>query len=214
MNHIVVNTLPAAAQKNAVKQKGYSIIELSIALAIVSIILVGALSGVTKILQSNNVNNDVKHLNTVASRIAVLMPNVGTTTGITTLNLVNLRVFDGMKVDAVASPPTITNSFGGAITISPNTAAINGVGTGKGFLLQSTNIPAAVCGEYITALAPVTSYLHAATGVTIPAATGGALPNGGTTVKSNGGPLTTAGLATVCTTKSDPIHVSILIGDT
>ena len=59
-----------AARKN---QKGYSIIELSIALAIVSIILVTALTGVQRILRSNKVNEDLKGLNLAASKIGVML---------------------------------------------------------------------------------------------------------------------------------------------
>ena len=52
------------------QQKGYSIIELSIALAIISIILVTALAGVQRILRSNNVNSDLRGLNLTAANLA------------------------------------------------------------------------------------------------------------------------------------------------
>ena len=54
------------------QQKGYSIIELSIALAIISIILVTALAGVQRILRSNNVNSDLRGLNLTAANLATL----------------------------------------------------------------------------------------------------------------------------------------------
>lgn len=79
------------------QQKGYSIIELSIALAIISIILVTALAGVQRILRSNNVNEDLKNLNLMASKVTVMLTNVANTAGITQANLVNLRAFEGLQ---------------------------------------------------------------------------------------------------------------------
>ena len=50
------------------RQKGYSIIELSIALAIVSIILVTALTGVQRILRTNNLNEELKKANLLVAQ--------------------------------------------------------------------------------------------------------------------------------------------------
>jgi prepilin-type N-terminal cleavage/methylation domain-containing protein len=75
-------TIPVLdTSKPSIKQKGYSIIELSIALAIISIILVTALAGVQRILRSNNVNEDLKNINLVASKLAVMLSSVPNTAG-------------------------------------------------------------------------------------------------------------------------------------
>ena len=63
-----VKQLRLLTKKQAIKQKGYSIIELSIALAIISIILVTSLAGVQRVLRSNNVNNDLRNINLLAAR--------------------------------------------------------------------------------------------------------------------------------------------------
>ena len=81
------------------QQKGYSIIELSIALAIISIILVTVLAGVQRILRSNSTNEDLKNINLLASKLTVMLSNVQTTAGIAQANLVNLRVFEGFRVN-------------------------------------------------------------------------------------------------------------------
>jgi len=62
-----VKQLRLLTKKQAIKQKGYSIIELSIALAIISIILVTSLAGVQRVLRSNNVNNDLRNINLLAA---------------------------------------------------------------------------------------------------------------------------------------------------
>ncbi len=65
------------------QQKGYSIIELSIALAIISIILVTALAGVQRVLRSNNVNNDLRGLNLTAANLATMYSTQANTDGLT-----------------------------------------------------------------------------------------------------------------------------------
>jgi len=102
------------------QQKGYSIIELSIALAIISIILVTALAGVQRILRSNSVNEDLKNLSLMASKTAVILTNVADTAGITQDNLISLRVFEGFRNNS----GTINNAFGGVITVKPNSEAL------------------------------------------------------------------------------------------
>ena len=48
------------ANKIAKKQAGYSLVELSVALAIVAVILVGGLMGTRQILLTNNIYNQLK----------------------------------------------------------------------------------------------------------------------------------------------------------
>jgi len=56
--------------KNSVAtQKSYSIVELSISLAIISLVLVGSLAGVQRVLRSNNVNKDLVYMNLIASKL-------------------------------------------------------------------------------------------------------------------------------------------------
>ena len=115
------------------QQKGYSIIELSIALAIISIILVTALAGVQRILRSNNTNEDLKNINLLASKLTVMLSNVQTTAGIAQANLVNLRVFEGFRVNG----NVVTNAFNGNITVAPNTAVLGTVPVNGGLMLYS-----------------------------------------------------------------------------
>ena len=179
-----------AARKN---QKGYSIIELSIALAIVSIILVTALTGVQRILRSNKVNEDLKGLNLAASKIGVMLSNVQTTTGITQGNLVALRVFEDFRVNTATN--TVTNAFGGNITVAPNTNALGTVPAEGGLIIYSSAIPPEACSDYISGLAPISSHIYA-TSAAAPAVNGGVYAD---VVKTNLAPITIAGLATACT---------------
>ena len=50
-------------------QRGYSLIELSIALAIVGVVIAGSIVGVQAILTSNNVNKTIKQSNSALGKI-------------------------------------------------------------------------------------------------------------------------------------------------
>ena len=192
-----------AARKN---QKGYSIIELSIALAIVSIILVTALTGVQRILRSNKVNEDLKGLNLAASKIGVMLSNVQSTNGITQANLVALRVFEDFRVNTATN--TVTNAFGGNITVAPNTNALGTVPAEGGLIIYSSAIPPEACSDYISGLAPISSHISASS-ATSSTLDGSALTN---IVKTNLAPITISGLATACTAAAgDTITVAALV---
>ena len=192
-----------AARKN---QKGYSIIELSIALAIVSIILVTALTGVQRILRSNKVNEDLKGLNLAASKIGVMLSNVQSTNGITQANLVALRVFEDFRVNS--STNAVTNAFGGNITVLPNKNAMGTVPVDGGRVIYSSAIPPEACSDYISGLAPISSHISASS-ATSSTLDGSALTN---IVKTNLAPITISGLATACTAAAgDTITVAALV---
>lgn len=187
------------------QQKGYSIIELSIALAIISIILVTALAGVQRILRSNSVNEDLKNLSLMASKTAVILTNVASTANIAQADLVNLRVFEGFRV----AGNNVTNAFGGAITVVPNSVALGTVPANGGLMVYSSRIPPEVCSDYITGLSPIASHISATSDAS-PAVEGKALSK---VVKSNTSAATVATLATACTADAGKtITVAALIG--
>lgn len=191
------------------KQKGYSIVELSIALAIISIILVTALAGVQRILRSNNVNEDLRNLNLLASKLTVMLSTVPNTAGIAQAQLANLRMFEGFKTNAAG---VLINSFNGGITVAPNNAQLGTVPANGGLIIYSTGLPPEVCSDYITGLDAISSHISAAAFVppAVPAVVGGAMAN---VVKTNVVPITIANLATACTAPAgSTITVAALIG--
>ena len=205
MTAYAVTPLMSNHQAPLRQQKGYSIIELSIALAIISIILVTALTGVQRILRSNNVNEDLKNLNLMASKVAVMLTNVQSTANITQANLVGLRTFEGFRV----SNNVVTNAFGGNITVFPNSALLGTVPANGGLLVYSSRIPPEVCSDYISGLAPIASHISA-TDAANPDVAGAAYGN---VVKTNRQAITMANLATACTAAAGrTITVAALIG--
>lgn len=207
MTTFAVTTPAPIPQPSLRRQKGYSIVELSIALAIISIILVTALAGVQRILRSNNTNEDLRNLNLLASKLTVMLTNVTNTAGINQGQLINLRMFEGFRVNAVAG--TVNNAFGGNITVTTNTAVLGTVPVNGGLMLYSSGIPPEVCSDYITGLNAISSHISA-TNAANPAVAGAAYNN---VVRSNIQAITIPNLAAACTAAAgDTITVAALIG--
>ena len=207
MTTFAVTTPAPIPQPSLRRQKGYSIVELSIALAIISIILVTALAGVQRILRSNNTNEDLRNLNLLASKLTVMLTNVTNTAGINQGQLINLRMFEGFRVNAVAG--TVNNAFGGNITVATNTAALGTVPVNGGLMLYSSGIPPEVCSDYITGLNAISSHISA-TNAANPAVAGAAFNN---VVRNNIQAITIPNLAAACTAAAgETITVAALIG--
>jgi len=168
--------------------------------------LVTALAGVQRILRSNSVNEDLKNLSLMASKTAVILTNVPSTANITQANLVNLRVFEGFRV----ANNNVTNAFGGAITVAPNTGILGTVPANGGLMVYSSRIPPEVCSDYITGLSPIASHIST-TDVGNPAVAGEAYAD--RIVKTNVAAITVASMATACAAAAGrTITVAALIG--
>ena len=159
MNKEVVHTLPAEAETQAVKQKGYSIIELSIALAIISIILVGSLAGVQRVLRSNNLNNELKSAQLGMANLTTFLATTNSTSGLTSAGAVTLKLFDGLQIDTGNN--LYKNNFGGFIYTESNQVAIGANLANSGFIYATTNVPQEICSDYLSGLASVSTQLAA-----------------------------------------------------
>jgi prepilin-type N-terminal cleavage/methylation domain-containing protein len=153
MTTFAVTTPAPIPQPSLRRQKGYSIVELSIALAIISIILVTALAGVQRILRTNNVNNDLKSINLLTARLTTMLANNASTSGITNANLIALKVFE----DFAFKSGVAVNAFGGEVTIVPNNASVDSTPAGSGLIMYSRDIPPEVCPDYINGISNLSS---------------------------------------------------------
>ncbi len=214
MNQEAVNTLPFEAENQAVNQKGYSIIELSIALAIISIILVTSLAGVQRVLRSNNVNNDLRNINLAVAALTSLAATQTSTSGVTMANLIGLKVFDGFAVNETAG--SVTNAFGGAIRVVSNGATVDGYPQNSGFILYSQNIPSEACPDYINGISTLSPNIST-TNVSGPAMDGAVFSGTNTTaLKTGGGTYSLPSLAAACTvTAANPkVTIAAFVGKT
>lgn len=215
MNKEVVHTLPAEAKTQAINQKGYSIIELSIALAIISIILVGSLAGVQRVLRSNNLNNELKAAQLGMANLTTFLATTNSTSGLTSAGTVTLKLFDGLQIDTTNN--LYKNNFGGFIYTESNKLGIGANIANSGFIYATTNIPQEICSDYLNGLASVSTQLAAGNtfylldGTLTSANKGSMAP---TVVKEFGGTIDLGKLATACTvTTSNPkLVVTAFIG--
>ena len=207
-----VKQLQLQTKKQAVRQKGYSIIELSIALAIISIILVTSLAGVQRVLRSNNVNNDLRNINLLAATVTNLINAQTTTSGITMGNLITLKAFSNFPAIDTANNK-VSNAFGGQITVAPNTESVDGSAANTGFVIYSTNIPAEACADYINGMSSISGSI-ATSNSTSPSTLGALFSTN--VVRQNGASKSLSDIATACTvTSANPkITISAFVGKT
>jgi prepilin-type N-terminal cleavage/methylation domain-containing protein len=128
-------------------QRGYSLIELSIVLAIIAVIIAGAVFGVQAILRANNVNKTISQTNTAANKIIAKLIRDPNYANATTANLTRLGqdVWDSQYVSSTAG--TVENPFNGSVFVQPLSAAEGGLAINEGFVYTLTQIPVSVCSD-------------------------------------------------------------------
>ncbi|MDY7574210.1 type II secretion system protein [Actimicrobium sp. CCI2.3] len=191
---------PIARQRfgrNRPGQRGYSIIELSIALAILAVIIIGGLLGVQIILRNNNTNNMLKNIPLVAANVTKLTSSLSVLDAtVNSNNLANLGVWPPAMVTGGVTARVVTNEHGGVNFIEANTLASGTYAIGQTFLITLTGIPQASCADVVGGV----DGLSTAIGVTsvTPAAAVTATPAGPALVKATGGAIAIGTLATAC----------------
>ena len=112
-------------------QTGYTLVELAISVAILSVLIVAGLLGVQSILTSGKVNSQIKTVAKLSAKASAMFANNSTgTTGITQQQVINVGGWDATK----ANGANITSSFGSSETITPNAAAIGAMAANTGFV--------------------------------------------------------------------------------
>jgi prepilin-type N-terminal cleavage/methylation domain-containing protein len=89
--------------KNNRRQLGYTLIELSIGLAIVSAVLVAMMAGVQKIMEQSNLNQTVNQIARAAEKIRLIIKRDSDTTFVTLPNM-TLPVNNAFATSSVINP--------------------------------------------------------------------------------------------------------------
>jgi prepilin-type N-terminal cleavage/methylation domain-containing protein len=131
-------------------QKGYTLIELGIAIAILAVLVVGGLAGVQAIITSGRVSDQAKTLGRLQSTVSKHFQN-SPTTNATLLQLTQLGAWDARSVNAGA----VTSAFGTAEALVTNGAAIGTMPINQGFVYTIPGVPAAACPDLAQSLAPM-----------------------------------------------------------
>ena len=180
---------PVTRSQNHSASSGYSLIELSIALSILAVIIVGSLIGVQKILRTNAVNNELKAMPETMASAQRLTSNLADLNGLTTPIFTSLGVWPQDRVVGAGAAATVSNHFGGRQFLNPNTAELAGYATNQLFVLTLTNIPTEACADLVSGMDRMALGLYV--GANINADPGGGVA--GTVVKNPGDGAGTAG---------------------
>jgi prepilin-type N-terminal cleavage/methylation domain-containing protein len=149
------------------KQKGYTIIELGIALAIIAVLIVAGLAGVTTVLNNSKSNAQIEESGIVLAKLQSLLTSTSAS-GINTAGAVGAGFFPAARVTGTGTAATVANKFGGSEFVGSNSAAL--VGTTEGVVAAANvgaiytimSVPKAVCANIATSLATLanSAWIH------------------------------------------------------
>lgn len=197
------------------RQAGYTLIELSISLAIIAVLLVGTLTGVQRLLRSNNANNTVSTTQSAMTYITKLYAASGSNSIYTTTQLAQMGVWDSTVVTltgtGAAQTATVKNPFGGSINVYSNTAAVGtgttAAATGTGFWYRLGGIPSESCASVATSFINTAAAIYVSSAAT----TTGIVPIAANSAyKVPGTATSTPNLATSCAS-AGTLEVSLFI---
>jgi len=134
-------------------QKGYTIIELGIALTIIAVLIVAGLAGVTTVLNNSKANAQIEESGIVLAKLQSTLTSTNAS-GLTTAVAVGYSYFPTSRV----SGSTVTNKFTGSEFVASNANALTSTegvvaAIGGGAIYTITGVPRAVCANIATSLA-------------------------------------------------------------
>lgn len=172
-------------------KKGFTLVEILLVVGFIALAGIGIYTVYTKVQMSNAALQEGKNLDTIRAGIKNLFGGSQNYTNLANAVVNDARITpDAMRpIPYVAGATSITNSFGGAVTISPK---ILGTGAANnGFSVVYANVPGAVCAKLVTGAGTGWDQINVGN-----AAFAGAT---GANVKSFGsGQIVVATLATAC----------------
>lgn len=159
-----MNATPSPLSRRALRglsrQRGYSLIELAIALAILSVIIVASLIGVQRILANNRANNTLRQVPVINAAITAATVNAATLDNINTARAAGLGAFpnwDGTNA---------INEFGGRYFVAEQNAAIGDTPTNQGYFLYITGVPQSMCPTIANGVAAIAKGVYIVNNIT------------------------------------------------
>ena len=197
-------------------QRGYSLIELSIVLAIIAVVIAGAITGVQSILRSNNVVRVISTTNKAVGAITAKLVRDANYANATLPVLTNagMEIWDAKDItNAGAAGARVGNPFGGQIWVAPLAADAQGVTANNGYVYTITGIPVAACADVALGLDTLATAVSIQNQLST-AVNAAPTALGATVVKSPGTAMTSAGVAPGCVPaagNTGSVSISLLI---
>ncbi|MEF3063610.1 type 4 pilus major pilin [Pandoraea apista] len=136
---------------NKRRQRGVTLVELSVAVAVMGLIMAGAMVGVPRLMNSVRVNQEIKdwQMAVVSVQNAVMSGQLNSQTQIA--NMHDLGIFGSMQRIGVTD--TYLNRFGG--TVTPEVIKSGGTDMPTfGIRVKSTDLPSEQCQKLLSSMHP------------------------------------------------------------
>ncbi len=150
-----------------IRQKGYTIVELAIALTIIGVLIVAGLTGVNSLLISSKANSQIEDSGRAMAKLQAILTSTAVS-GLTTASANGMGLFPANRVAA----NVVTTAMGGGNEfVRSNAAALTTASHGialeanTGAVYTLTNIPKAACTDIASSLASISNaaYVYSAT---------------------------------------------------
>jgi prepilin-type N-terminal cleavage/methylation domain-containing protein len=142
-------------------QRGYSLIELSIALAIVGVVIAGSIVGVQAILTNNNVNKTIKQTNWAIGKVVSKLVRDANWEQATvqTLTTPGFDVWDDNDITSGGTAAAnVKHYLGGSLYVKPVVTGVAagansyGVETSQGLIYTLAGVPVGGCADLAAGL--------------------------------------------------------------
>lgn len=145
--------------QNPSKQLGYTLIELSIGLAVISMVLAGSVAGVQKIMEQVNLTRTVTQITTAAEKIRLIIKRDGDTSFVTLQNVtspVNNAFATSNVLNPGATDAKVFNALGNEMSVQ---GAGSSVSSNQNFRIYLNTVSPSTCAELAGALEGIATSL-------------------------------------------------------
>lgn len=180
-------------------QRGVTIVELSIVLAIIAVVIVSAVVGVQSVMRQIKVKDQLQQSSNVAAALQRATRTMASVTGVATAQLVNMGVWPENALtrprEGEGGVVTVRNVFGRPEFVNPLTGGLGSALPNSQYKYSILSVPREACPDLVSGLDSIGMQINVAPGSTGDPGTGA--PQG-TQVKAFAGTVNLVTVSTVC----------------